>query len=567
MIVVLFLCCLARGGHALPVPLTDQLDGTSSLPCSDLGHCRSVLDIIWSCLGTIFACTWVAIHPNIPTPSHGSISRRAKTFVFALIAPELIVLWAFRQWMASRRLARKYKEFGWTKTHGFFAIMGGFAIYYDNQSWSTVNPGALEPYLRNREIDITQGEIEDKSKGDALAKALVLLQVTWFILQFLARVVAHLPITELEVVTMAFAILNLMVYFCWWNKPLNVQYPIRVRSSIVLYDPSSKWTTSGRSGIRRFFDRVQAPQSHNTSQISFVSQSTEQELVEVGSFAPSNTSASSLPVETKRGVTGSDSRCDQLSIQEIRRSCSVEYHRDSTGVLSLRESSSSSSFSPARSQPVANFYISKQSNSSSFLHHPFEGPVRKGPDKFGRSWCIEAYFRTLGTLWLGIKSIPSFLAKVLGKVIVERAFTELLFISGDVREGSFHQVGAQSQYYYGYLDSGERFVTYFVASIIATLFGAIHCAAWSFPFPSDVEAGLWRTSSIAMTFLPIYGFILVRYCWSYLDSRAFSFVYWPPMLLYISARLLLLAQMFVLLRASDPGVYRAVHWTTFIPHI
>lgn len=91
-----------------------------------------------------------------------------------------------------------------------------------------LNPFELEEYLQCGEIDITENEIQDKSNGDILSKGLVILQTTWFLLQCIARRVEHLPITELELVTLALAALNFMTYVFWWNKPLSVQCPYRV---------------------------------------------------------------------------------------------------------------------------------------------------------------------------------------------------------------------------------------------------------------------------------------------------------------------------------------------------
>jgi len=95
----------------------------------------------------------------------------------------------------------------------------------------TLEPEALE-YLRGSgEIDfprITEKEIQDRSKGDALSKGLVVIQTGWFLLQCIARKVERLPITELEVATLAFATLNFATYALWWHKPLNVQRPFRV---------------------------------------------------------------------------------------------------------------------------------------------------------------------------------------------------------------------------------------------------------------------------------------------------------------------------------------------------
>lgn len=91
-----------------------------------------------------------------------------------------------------------------------------------------LDPTELAPYLQSGEIDITQKEIQDRSRGDVLSKGLVVVQTGWFILQCIARSEEHLPITELELVTLAFAALNFVTYGLWWDKPLGVQCPYRV---------------------------------------------------------------------------------------------------------------------------------------------------------------------------------------------------------------------------------------------------------------------------------------------------------------------------------------------------
>ena len=56
----------------------------------DLNHYKT---IIWSCLVTIFACTWTALHMNVPganEPSSSVFWRHAKVAMLALVAPELV---------------------------------------------------------------------------------------------------------------------------------------------------------------------------------------------------------------------------------------------------------------------------------------------------------------------------------------------------------------------------------------------------------------------------------------------------------------------------------------------
>ncbi|KAI9450281.1 hypothetical protein F5148DRAFT_1337196 [Russula earlei] len=75
---------------------------------------------------------------------------------------------------------------------------------------------------------ITKEEIDDKSKADAISKGLVVLQTSWFLIQCIARGVQGLAVTELELVTVAFATLNFVMYFLWRHKPLNVQRGVRM---------------------------------------------------------------------------------------------------------------------------------------------------------------------------------------------------------------------------------------------------------------------------------------------------------------------------------------------------
>src|ERR1700732_3625752 len=101
--------------------------------------------------------------------------------------------------------------YGWTQSHGYFAIMGGFMIFDGNSKEPyIVDPASKElgELLKKGEINITEEEIKDKGRGDALSKGFTLIQTAWFIPQCIARTAEHLPITELELVTLAFAALN-----------------------------------------------------------------------------------------------------------------------------------------------------------------------------------------------------------------------------------------------------------------------------------------------------------------------------------------------------------------------
>ncbi|KAI9508289.1 hypothetical protein F5148DRAFT_979998 [Russula earlei] len=235
MIVILAILAATRafpvGQTSPPLVSIDQLQPRS---CNDPQGGRSLWDIIWSCAVTLFLCTWVSIHPNIPSPEETWLRiaiRRVGLMVAALFVPEAMIGWAMRQRLAAAELAENHKEEGWTITHGFFAIMGGFMEYEGNRPIRVLLPEQLKSYSLTGNGGfprIAKEEIEDKSKGDFISKALVVLQTGWFVTQCIARAVQGLSITELELVTVAFAGLNFVMYLLWWDKPLNVQRGVRV---------------------------------------------------------------------------------------------------------------------------------------------------------------------------------------------------------------------------------------------------------------------------------------------------------------------------------------------------
>jgi len=149
---------------------------------------------------------------------------------YVLLVPELIIIWAARQHRDAKVLAEEFQikgRPGWTKTHAFFLIMGGFTLHERGKPLRVLRWRDLRVLAGAGRIawpDITEEEIKDRSKGDYLSKGIVVLQTTWFIVQFIARAASKLTITELEVVTLAFSTLIGVIYYLWWDKPLGAQF-------------------------------------------------------------------------------------------------------------------------------------------------------------------------------------------------------------------------------------------------------------------------------------------------------------------------------------------------------
>ena len=128
-------------------------------------------------------------------------------------------------------------ETQWTVTHGFFLKMGGFvAVEVDSNMTPVRTVTNMWNYMGDYDIRkafafFTKEDIEDKSKRSSLAKVIVCGQTAWFVAQCVVRAAQGLAITQLEVATVAFAVMNFVTYFFWWNKPSDVDRPIRVKLS------------------------------------------------------------------------------------------------------------------------------------------------------------------------------------------------------------------------------------------------------------------------------------------------------------------------------------------------
>jgi hypothetical protein len=111
------------------LPLTDvTTEGLVSREfssCNDLNECRKLIDIIWSCLTTIFACTWLTLHPNIPPlpPTEDMkfgencaykvkkfLRHQLVPFIVTLLAPEWILAWAMMQRVVANEIAERANE-------------------------------------------------------------------------------------------------------------------------------------------------------------------------------------------------------------------------------------------------------------------------------------------------------------------------------------------------------------------------------------------------------------------------------------------------------------------------
>jgi len=185
------------------------------------------------------------MHPNILPPGEKwwwVAWWRLKAMYWSLLTPEFIMLWAWRQRRGADEIAEEVRQLAkelklphgsdWFSIHGHYLQMGGFVLSEEGKDVRELRFPEFKKLVAAKSIDmpsITEEEIEDKSKTDPLARIIASFQILWFVTQVIARGAAHLVITELELTTTALAVLNVTMYFLWWDKPSDVHAPTVIK--------------------------------------------------------------------------------------------------------------------------------------------------------------------------------------------------------------------------------------------------------------------------------------------------------------------------------------------------
>ncbi|KZP09472.1 hypothetical protein FIBSPDRAFT_239223 [Athelia psychrophila] len=295
-------------------------------------------------------------------------------------------------------------DLDWTVTHGFLVLMGGFYYLDHGKDPRPLSPKEVEDCITDGSLDLpTKSQINDKSKSGAFARTVASLQTIWFVMQSLARPIQQLPLTLLEVATMAYTLTTVALHGFWWSKPLNISQPFRVRC-VAVPNPTPCTT----------FQELQAQESRGMLETLL------------------------------RAVTGSQADDADLS-----------------------------------------------------------------------------------------------------------------------------QSGKVPTFYSGTPNEWESIQANVIALAFAMMFGAIHCAAWSFTFPSHAEDLIWRIASTAVVGIPaIFSFLLVLWaCEMKAVVKKLLFVSIIAIPFYLLARMVLPVLAFTTMRSLPLAALETVQWTTLIPHI
>ncbi|KAK0440195.1 uncharacterized protein EV420DRAFT_1582093 [Desarmillaria tabescens] len=495
--IFLTLLCITRASEVEISP-----DGRDGVPVCFEDR-RTILSIVWSCLATIFACTWLAVHPNVPgrnITTKGSIScaiERVKIMVVAILAPEVIVAWAAEQFMVAWRLC-----------HGMdISISSVIRAWRGKKADDAPGP--------------TRGETEDDSPDLTMSHGFFLSMGGFF-----------------------------------YTK---IRYTERSADDSRSYRMHSNLHFPGGPSDRRTVHKVEK------RLLTLRDLKNQPDLMK---------KLNAVRVETIEDKSKGDALSKTFSILQISwfiAQCigrSIQY-------LPITLLEMTALAFAGLSMITYCLWWYKPLNVK--YHISLDGPNAKKLQPTPETDPLHRILAEPSALGLVLRTI-------LGFAVTDDCLWDIDMYK-DITYGAFRFSSGTSN------QSWSRFV---ILACVGSLFGAFHCAAWSFYFPSPTEMMLWRVSSLAVLIgllaaVHYPGATLItegqRPGWmskvpqilphSWTDSRIWNLFLWVCVVIlssvgavaYIIARIMLIVLAFMQLRSLPPLAFHTVQWTTYIPHI
>ncbi|KAK8070430.1 hypothetical protein PG997_010633 [Apiospora hydei] len=215
---------------------------------------RSSSSILWSCIVTLTACIYTALHLNVPGKRGWwpQLLRKLKWVAIGICFPEIVIYLAMVQYFEARWVAKELtklqnlddranKEYIFDLKYGFFVVMGGLQVSLEHLSekkprngriFGDILVGSCHETLSSvgvvaiaqagKFIYVSPESITDRCKANLVQKGLVALQITWMALQCICRTAYGLPLALLEIHTMVHVMCGIIMYSFWLKKPVDI---------------------------------------------------------------------------------------------------------------------------------------------------------------------------------------------------------------------------------------------------------------------------------------------------------------------------------------------------------
>jgi hypothetical protein len=575
-ILLICVCCFGIIPSSEPAPIGDPIAPTFVWEPSG----RGTVGLLTSCISTIILCVWTTIHINV-FPARTRSARRSSSKVMwaiiALFAPEIVLMRALWQLDTARELRdqrnaildqieatqgadgttvgdtspsesnNRAKDKRWTLEHGFFAVMGGFvARVKDEDTWilddgQTVTPRGIVELARRDQLPAVDARIiRARSKSDRLSKTVVIFQAAWMFIQTVARKASRLPVTLLEVNTLAHVACALALYIIWWNKPQDAEEPTEIA-----FDPLLAAFMSSRTFRRCFRPVSQMPE---ISDVTLNSTITNEEDPERRDQERHQAWQSSSPQnESGYNILGSMAVVfpwheNKLLLPDERDKAEIKCRSVSDGLVMIfpGQRLEGLPFTPILGpQHLRRVDIERLVLWTKLLEHP----GYECTDRGGTNFTPDARLT---------QSAPQ-----------NR-------IQGNLREFSEHRV-------------------LLAFALLGLLYGGTHATSWNSHFPTDVEQIMWHVTACVVMgggmVVYILDHVLRRWTSTFLwplgkgshDETRTRSQKWVAICLVMAikvvvgaisvSRVFLILEAFISCRSVPSAAYSTVDWAVFVPHI
>jgi len=516
--------------------------------------------------------------------------KKFKWVLLGMFTQEMVVYTAWSQWMSAKRLSKvvdKYNEeqvkenvnaktVEWSLTHSFFAQMGGLAIetkdpeepaFIKNspRMYITANGAAMLAEI-GRLPNLSKKFIQDKSKADGLAKALVITQASWLIVEVIGRAIAKLPITLLEVNTFAHVVCALIMYVLWWHKPLDIREPLVLEG---------EWTRSLCAAMW-MFSRVSSEMEQVGPGLTVKYPEIESILHYQQNVQPEQSNMVTASASQQSGMPLMLSSKDTLALTAITTGVPVEVGADGFIVDGIRQPFNTY-FDVPQGRILFPFGFAPKSSSYHFRKRYIELSRWHTPsveltvsEPTLQRWILATKcFKEYPEIWDRFRRQVNVIQSRDGGSWTVSEYPRKLCNKNFVDPRIQNWPGKDL------ITSDRKYHSKLFFAVCVCIYGGIHAAAWNHYFPSSVEQFVWRLSTIYITasavLFPLDNLVeklFRRYRilnrillpW-YTIVRVLAVVY------YILFRIFLVGLAFISFRALPRAMYETPRWSQYLSHL
>ena len=441
----------------------------------------------------------------------------------------------------------------WTQTHSFYANIGGFAFdleenclaesnnFTTKHSRLTLTPRGMALLARCGYLPkISKEKIPDKSKADHLSKMLSILQALWMLAQIVGRLIVALPVTLLEINTLAHIICALIIYVLWWYKPKLINEPTILRGEWVPPVAVYIYMCSQISGWRSLHPGILKKTwiDPECSILAFNPAAAETPVSHIQSSEPRVSPRARDPTSSTSVRNGSVASASRLQSPE------------KCGSFTTRPVSAS----PVKSEPAETTLVHITSR------------LEMLRELQSTRWALAAKAMTLH------QAIAS---RVKSHELWEGDNRTLWLepITEELVDDSIGNWATENL-----LRDMSGFVMGMVVWSASMAYGGIHSTAWRGYFPSRVENILWRVSSLFIAGSGLTWILINMLARNFKGFKAYwkkvasLRAHWTSLvglgsLATICALVYLVIEAFISLRKLPAPAFDTLQWTQLVPHL